>query len=73
MCGEFGEVFQLCHSVLAEATKPSLIKATLETLLRFLVWIPLGYIFETDIIDQLVNRVRVADGLLKCTHAYRPK
>lgn len=36
LCGEFSEVFNLCHSVLAEATKPSLIKATLETLLRFL-------------------------------------
>ena len=33
-------------------------KATLETLLRFLNWIPLGYIFETTIIDLLLNRVR---------------
>ncbi|RSH81644.1 Karyopherin transporter [Apiotrichum porosum] len=33
-----------------------LIKATLETLLRFLNWIPLGYIFETQIIDFLVTR-----------------
>lgn len=52
-----------------QATKPSLIRAALETFLRFLNWIPLGvcrdagspidvagYIFETDIIDQLVNR-----------------
>jgi exportin-1 len=70
------EVFQLCHEVLEKANKPSLIKATLETLLRFLNWIPLGlfqptvslapacsldrpptgYIFETDIIDQLVGK-----------------
>jgi exportin-1 len=73
-------VFQLCHEVLEKANKPSLIKATLETLLRFLNWIPLGassleplartryahmnlrtwflsgYIFETDIIDQLVGK-----------------
>lgn len=57
MCGEFSEIFQLCSEVLEKAQKPSLIKATLETLLRFLNWIPLGYIFETTIIDHLVSRV----------------
>lgn len=58
MCGQFAEVYELCHVVLQSATKPSLIKATLETLLRFLNWIPLGYIFETDLIDMLIVRVR---------------
>lgn len=57
MCGEFSEIFKLCSEVLEEAQKVSLIKATLETLLRFLNWIPLGYIFETTIIDLLLNRV----------------
>src|ERR1700679_4113434 len=47
MCGEFSEIFKLCSEVLEEAQKSSLIKATLETLLRFLNWIPLGFIFET--------------------------
>ncbi len=28
---------------------------TLETLLRFLNWIPLGYIFETDLIPHLIE------------------
>ncbi|KAJ6630664.1 CRM1 C terminal-domain-containing protein [Mycena sp. CBHHK59/15] len=56
MCGEFSEIFKLCSEVLEEAQKTSLIKATLETLLRFLNWIPLGYIFETTIIDLLLNR-----------------
>ncbi|KAF7295071.1 Importin N-terminal domain-containing protein [Mycena indigotica] len=56
MCGEFSEIFKLCQEVLEEAQKSSLIKATLETLLRFLNWIPLGYIFETTIIDLLLNR-----------------
>ncbi|KAL2919489.1 Karyopherin transporter [Polyrhizophydium stewartii] len=56
MAGEFAEIFQLCHEILENATKPSLIKATLDTLLRFLNWIPLGYIFETTIIDILRNR-----------------
>ncbi len=58
MCGEFAEIFKLCHEILEMAQKPSLIKATLETLLRFLNWIPLGYIFETNLIDILKNRVR---------------
>lgn len=58
MCSEFQEIFTLCTEVLEKAKKPSLIKATLETLLRFLNWIPLGYIFETRVIDYLVNQVR---------------
>jgi exportin-1 len=56
MCGEFSEIFQLCHEILDNAQKSSLIKATLETLLRFLNWIPLGYIFETNLIDTLQSR-----------------
>ncbi|KAJ7235497.1 CRM1 C terminal-domain-containing protein [Mycena rebaudengoi] len=54
--GEFSEIFKLCCEVLKDANKSSLIKATLETLLRFLNWIPLGYIFETQVIDLLLNR-----------------
>ncbi|KAG8925963.1 Karyopherin transporter [Tulasnella sp. 419] len=56
MCGEFAEIFDLCVEVLGKAQKTSLIKATLETLLRFLNWIPLGYIFETQLIDVLTER-----------------
>ncbi|KAE9400788.1 hypothetical protein BT96DRAFT_965198 [Gymnopus androsaceus JB14] len=56
MCGEFSDIFKLCSEILEEANKPSLIKATLETFLRFLNWIPLGFIFETTIIDLLLNR-----------------
>lgn len=56
MCGEFSEIFNLCYEVLEKATKPSLIKATLETLLKFLNWIPLGYIFQTTLIEMLCSR-----------------
>lgn len=56
MCNEFAAIFQLCEEILKTADQPSLIKATLETLLRFLNWIPLGYVFERDIIDTLRNR-----------------
>ncbi|KAK5155746.1 Exportin-1 [Oleoguttula sp. CCFEE 6159] len=47
MCDEFTSIYQLCSEVLRTANQASLIKATLETLLKFLNWIPLGYIFET--------------------------
>lgn len=70
MCGEFSEIFQLCSEILEKASKPSLIKATLETLLRFLNWIPLGFIFETNIIETLRDRfLEVSDFrniTLKC-------
>ncbi|SGY39697.1 BQ5605_C003g02266 [Microbotryum silenes-dioicae] len=55
-CQEFSEVFSLCVEVLEKADKASLIKATLEAMLRFLNWIPLGYIFETPVIDHLIGR-----------------
>ncbi|KAJ7498254.1 CRM1 C terminal-domain-containing protein [Mycena galericulata] len=68
--GEFSEIFKLCCEVLKDANKSSLIKATLETLLRFLNWIPLGYIFETQVIDLLLNRfleqVEFRNITLKC-------
>ncbi|POS86057.1 ARM repeat-containing protein, partial [Erysiphe pulchra] len=56
MCAEFSSIFQLCNEVLNSATQQSLLKATLETLLRFFNWIPLGYIFETPIINTLRTR-----------------
>jgi hypothetical protein len=34
-----------------------LVEATLQTLLRFLNWIPLGYIFETKLISTLIYKV----------------
>lgn len=56
MCQEFSAIFSLCNEVLTTANQPSLISRTLETLLRFLSWIPLGYVFETAIIDTLRSR-----------------
>jgi len=56
MCNEFSQIFQLCQEVLATANQTSLVKATLETLLRFCNWIPLGYIFETNLIETLRTR-----------------
>ena len=54
MCSQFSEVFQLCQFVLDNSQNAPLVGVTLETLLRFLNWIPLGYIFETKLIDTLI-------------------
>ncbi|KIW05163.1 uncharacterized protein PV09_03714 [Verruconis gallopava] len=61
MCDEFTAIYQLCSEILTTASQANLIKATLETLLRFLNWIPLGFIFETppsgmSLIDTLRSR-----------------
>ncbi|VEL14535.1 unnamed protein product [Protopolystoma xenopodis] len=55
MCQEFGLIFQLCLFVLENSQNAPLVAATLETLLRFMHWIPLGYIFETNLISTLVQ------------------
>ncbi|KAK5943951.1 Karyopherin transporter [Knufia obscura] len=70
MCQEFSNIFQLCNEVLTTANSVPLVKATLETLLRFLNWIPLGFIFETNLIDTLITRFLEVDHFrnitLKC-------
>ena len=54
----------------ANSQQTCLINVTLETLLRFLNWIPLGYIFETDLIGQLISTFLVLPAFrnitLKC-------
>jgi exportin-1 len=47
MSDEFTSIYRLCSDVLSTASSPRLIKTTLETLLRFLNWIPVGFIFVT--------------------------
>ncbi|XP_021952679.1 exportin-1 [Folsomia candida] len=56
MCQEFSQIFNLCQFVMENTTSPGLVLATLETLLRFLNWIPLGYIFETELISVLTKK-----------------
>lgn len=46
-------VFCVSDYVLDHSTDPALLTATLQTLLRFLHWIPIGYIFETKLISTL--------------------
>ena len=53
---EFSQVFQLCEFILEASQKTSLLQATLQTLQRFLTWIPLGYIFETALVPALITK-----------------
>jgi exportin-1 len=53
---QFSQVYHLCEFVLEHSQRPSLLKVTLQTLQRFLTWIPLGFIFQTNIIDVLINK-----------------
>ncbi|KAG1667326.1 Exportin-1 [Nymphon striatum] len=56
MCTEFSQIFQLCQFVMDNSQNAPLVGATLETLLRFLNWIPLGYVFETKLIATLIYK-----------------
>lgn len=53
---EFSAIFHLCEFILEHSKHPSLLKVTLQTLQRFLTWIPLGFIFQTTLVDTLLNK-----------------
>lgn len=53
---EFAQIFHLCDFVLQNATRPSLLIATLQCLQRFLTWIPPGYVFETPLLQVLIQK-----------------
>ena len=52
---QFAQVHELCLMVLNASQRPDLVRATLATLNAFLSWVPLGYIFETNMMDTLLR------------------
>ncbi|CAI4494682.1 BDH_1b_G0022210.mRNA.1.CDS.1 [Saccharomyces cerevisiae] len=56
MSKEFEQIFKLCFQVLEQGSSSSLIVATLESLLRYLHWIPYRYIYETNILELLSTK-----------------
>jgi len=75
MHSEFSSIYQLCSFVLKgylenpQAVRFSLIETCLNTLYAFLSWIPLGYIFLTDLIEILLQIFDVKEfkpACLKC-------
>lgn len=53
---EFAAIYHLCEFILDHSQRTSLLKITLQTLQRFLTWIPLGFIFQTNLVDTLLNK-----------------
>lgn len=53
---EFEQIFKLCYEVLDKTTKTSLVTATLKALLKYIHWIPLNYIFQTDLLSLFTNK-----------------
>lgn len=58
MMDEFVGIHQLCQLVIENSQKVSLVLATLQTLQRFLSWIPPGYIFETSLLPNLLKFIK---------------
>ncbi|CAN1269134.1 Protein EXPORTIN 1A [Linum perenne] len=52
---EFRLIHELCLYVLSASQRAELIQATLATLHAFLSWIPLGYIFESILLETLLK------------------
>jgi len=61
MTTQFASIFELCmfifqnHINTPGTVYPSLLKTNLNTLAQFLSWIPVGYIFETKLIEILIH------------------
>ncbi|CEP20119.1 hypothetical protein [Parasitella parasitica] len=61
MVNEFGSIFDLCKSILAQQTANAhLIKATLETLQKFICWIPVQFVYQQDLIQLLQTNIKGA-------------
>lgn len=71
MGDKFSEVFKLYMEILQEASKVSLVHATLEILYRFLTWIPLGFIIETPLTDLLTNKFLASQESKRHDHDHR--
>lgn len=56
MSKEFEQIFKLCYQVLEQGSSTSLVVAALESLLRYLHWIPYRYIYESNILELLSTK-----------------
>jgi exportin-1 len=52
---EFRLIHELCVFVLMNTRKVELVRATLDTLAAYLTWVPLGYIFESNLVELLLG------------------
>lgn len=71
MVNEFESVFTFCKRVLTASTSLNLTIATLETLLKFIGWIPVQFVYQNDLVAILESNVNsISRTLLKsaCLH-----
>lgn len=52
---EFRLIHELCHFVLVNTQRAELIKSTLSALHAYLSWVPVGYIFESNLVELLLR------------------
>lgn len=52
---EFRLIHELCLFVLANTRKADLVRATLDTLSVYLTWVPIGYVFESNLLEHLLQ------------------
>ncbi|KAG2198777.1 hypothetical protein INT47_010563 [Mucor saturninus] len=59
MVNEFGSIFDLCKKVLLTHTVAAthLVQATLETLLKFISWIPIQFVYQQDLVQILESNL----------------
>ncbi|GAN04459.1 nuclear export receptor crm1 [Mucor ambiguus] len=59
MVNEFGSIFDLCKTILAQKhANAHLIKATLETLQKFICWIPVQFVYQQDLVQLLQANIK---------------
>jgi exportin-1 len=76
LTAEFKAIHELCVFVLNNTRKPELIRSTLDTLAVYLTWVPLGYIFEGNLLDMLLGLFPQApyrNVALQCLTEVRPR
>ncbi|CCH59567.1 hypothetical protein TBLA_0B07490 [Henningerozyma blattae CBS 6284] len=70
MSKEFEQIFKLCYQVLEQGSSVPLVVSALESLLRYLYWIPPIYVYETNLIELLSNKFLISSDTraitLKC-------
>lgn len=64
MVNEFESIFNFCKRVLTASTSSNLTIATLETLLKFIGWIPIQFVYQNDLVAILESNVNSISRLL---------
>eukprot|EP00457_Paulinella_chromatophora_P000638 gb/GEZN01000638.1/.p1 GENE.gb/GEZN01000638.1/~~gb/GEZN01000638.1/.p1 ORF type:complete len:1101 (+),score=210.04 gb/GEZN01000638.1/:212-3514(+) len=66
---EFESIYRLSQYILDQSKNMRLLRITLQTLDRFLHWIPIGFVFETRLVPTLLKFFKVAqfrNDALRC-------